>query len=172
VCPVGYRAQASKGKCCPKCIPEVPSCKVAKFGKQTIIHRSEKGVVCKSLRKFKQTGCNGLCGSSVRATAGNEMFTPKCKCCQPSSVREMKIDMKCTDGSSIKVKFIEITGCSCKITTCSSSFNQKSVQVGDEETPEKNFFDTIEQMKDIDDAASRKDLLNDLALMHLKKAKK
>ena len=46
------------------------------------------------------------------------------------------------------------------------------MRVNDED-PEKNFFDTMQQQNnDIDDPVSRMDLLNDLALMHAKKAKK
>merc|ERR1711925_1692 len=128
---------------------------------------------CVSLKKYKSTGCSGICGSSVKATLGSGMITPSCKCCQPTNVKKHNVTLKCADKTVMHTTFYEILSCSCERTTCASSFNANKVNVQGDTT--RSLFDEIDNIQDMDDDTlqlQRKSLLNDLALIHAKKKKK
>jgi len=179
-CPKGYKAKASKDKCCPECVPteNIPDvCNVKKYGKQTLEQTTAKNGKCVSLKKYRVTGCAGVCGSSMKATLGSDVLKPDCKCCQPANVKKHKVTLKCANGATLKTTFYEIQSCSCKRTRCDSSFNMNQVGDDEEETTEtKSLLKSIEDLDtEMDDDTARRQrrsLLNDLALVHAKRKRK
>jgi len=178
-CPKGFKAKAGEGKCCPECVPTeniADICETKDFGEQNLRQETANNGLCVSLKKYKVTGCAGVCGSSMKASLGSDILRPKCRCCQPMDVKKHEVTLKCANGATMKATFYEVKSCSCKRTRCDSVFNMN--QARDEEEPEKK-KSLLQSLEDIDtemddDLARRKrrSLLNDLALVHAKKKRK
>jgi len=177
VCPKGYKSQPNKNKCCPDCIPtdEIPNvCKVKNSGSDYLLHEDAQRGSCTSDKKYKLTGCAGICGSSVQAQLGTGTFIPSCSCCQPTNVKKHNVTMTCDDKSKITTTYYEILSCSCGKVTCASTFNMDNVHVEDTQS-KRSLFESLDEIPDMDDdtlTRQRRTLLNDLALLHAKKKKK
>lgn len=178
-CPAGYIAKQNNSACCPDCVPteHIPDvCKVVNHGLKELEYISPDHGKCISDKKYKVTGCSGVCGSKSKVTLGMEMFTPQCKCCGPTNVNKYNVSLTCVNKHVLKTTFYEILDCSCKPTECTSSFNMDSVTIKGESDYKRSFFDDVDKMKDrMDDATmrrKRRSLLSDLALMHSEKRKK
>jgi len=175
-CPKGYVAKPNNAKCCPDCVPtkNIPEvCKVSNAGLQTLQQKSTDHGLCTSTKQYKVTGCGGICGSSVMASVGEDMFSTKCSCCQPTSVKKYNVTLQCADKTAMKTTFYEVLSCSCQKTTCTSSFNNAKVKV-EGQNVKRSLFDSIDDIQDMDDETlqiKRRSLLNDLALIHAKKKK-
>lgn len=140
------------------------------------MHEDADHGTCRSIKKFKTTGCNGVCGSSVKAQLGTGTFMPSCSCCQPTNVRKHNVSMVCNDKTKTKITttFYEILSCSCRKVACASTFNLNNVQVEGAQS-KRSLFDSLDELPQMDDdtlTRQRKTLLNDLALLHAKKKKK
>jgi hypothetical protein len=178
-CPKGFKAQERKDQCCPDCVPTADTpdvCETKNFGKQKLRQKTAKNGVCVSDKKYKVTGCAGVCGSSLEATLGSDILRPNCKCCQPKDVKKYKVTLKCANGSTVKTTFYEIQSCSCKQTRCDSVFNMNQARDEEESTNKKYLLQSIEDLgTEMDDDLARRQrrsLLNDLALVHAKKKRK
>merc|ERR1712154_410856 len=175
-CPKGFKAQVNKDKCCPECIPtdDVDDiCKVKNHGTQTLVRDTADKGRCVSLKPHKITGCDGICGSKVRARLGMDTFVPECNCCQPKNVRRFNVAMKCSNGEKITAKFYEILSCVCELTRCDSTFGMN--RIVRDSTPQMSFKQSMEALPDTDDDIAkrrRRQLLNDLALVHAQKKRK
>jgi hypothetical protein len=175
-CPKGYKTQVNKDKCCPDCIPteDVDDiCKVQDFGTQYLEKTTPENGRCVSISKQKVTGCDGICGSKVRARLGMDTFVPECNCCQPKNVRKFDVKLRCVGGETITSKFYEILSCACELTRCDSTFGMNNI-VRDS-IPKKSFRESMESLPDMDDDIAkrqRRELLNDLALVHAQKKKR
>merc|ERR1712198_427162 len=106
------------------------------------------------------------------------MITPSCSCCQPSRVVKHNVSMTCDDGHKFFVDFHEFQSCECKVQTCGSNYDVSDVEVisagGAQERNKRSFIDDLagsamdKSMKD----RHRRNLLNDLAMLHANKKKR
>lgn len=115
------------------------------------------------------TGCSGLCGSSVKARIGTELFAPECKCCQPKNVQEHNVSMTCPNGPKIYTVFHEILECNCEPTSCQSSYNMDHVNVVPPSMSKRALSETIQKMREMDPIETKRQvrsLLQDLAIMN------
>jgi len=180
-CPQGYQESYANHECCPECIPtpDIPEiCKVVTFGEQLIVYQSMDHGTCTSDKQYMLTGCSGLCSSSSKAKLGKDVYTPSCKCCEPTSVQEYNITMTCGGYDQVQIysTFHVIQECACHVTTCETSYNLDKVTVVEKSgIVKRSLLDSIGQMKDMDDSDSRRyrrSLLNDLAVVKAQAQKK
>ena len=157
-------------------IPSV--CKVKNF-RVAPITMEDKGSQCSSDKSFKHTGCAGLCESTVPAMPGNNMLTPSCSCCQPTRVVKHNVSMTCDDGHTFFVDFHEFQSCECKIQKCGSNYDTSGVEVvsagGTEERSKRSFMDDLNDSATMNKESKeryRRNLLNDLAMLHANKKKR
>jgi len=174
-CPAGYKTVANNNKCCPDCVPtsSIPDvCGVERFGRQVVTHTDSTHGQCVSTTKHQITGCSGFCATTSMATIGNNIFESQCKCCQPAVVQKHNITMKCEDGTAFQTLFNEILSCQCKTTSCPSSYNANSIEIrSDSGKPEKrSLFENLDisQMDEKTINRHRRNILNDLAMVHTK----
>lgn len=177
----GYDTVEDPTACCPRCVPteNIPSvCKVKNF-RVAPITMEDKGSQCSSDKSFKHTGCAGLCESTVSAMPGNNMLTPSCSCCQPTRVVKHNVSMTCDDGHTFFVDFHEFQSCECKIQKCGSNYDTSGVEVvsagGTEERSKRSFMDDLNDSATMNKESKeryRRNLLNDLAMLHANKKKR
>jgi len=180
-CPKGYDTVEDPTACCPRCVPteNIPSvCKVKNF-RVAKIAMEDKNSQCLSEKEFKHTGCAGLCESTVSAMPGNNMLTPSCSCCQPTRVVKHNVSMKCDDGHTFFVDFHEFQSCECKIQKCGSNYDTSGVEIvsagGTEERSKRSFMDDLNDSVTMNKESKeryRRNLLNDLAMLHANKKKR
>ena len=153
---------------------DIPSiCKVKHYGVQKLQEINEEHGVCESTDEYPSTGCDGLCSSSVRAKLGESIFTPTCQCCQPSTAQRMNVTMRCSDGYQYNTVYHEITACQCRVETCTARYDTSKIDISN--AAGANIKDKRSIFENIDTNMTerkRRDLLNDLARMHVSKKKK
>jgi len=79
------------------------------------------------------TSCDGTCKSKSIATGDKEVYSPECKCCQPTAIRKRSIILECPDGSSSSMDWHEIHSCACKVHTCTVGNDLSSLDMYNEQ---------------------------------------
>lgn len=84
--------------------------------------------------------------------------------------------MSCDDGHQFLVNFHEFTECACKSEVCGASYDVSNVKVtnsgGSEVIDKRSLFDDLDNMDADAKARHRRNLLNELAMMHANKKKR
>lgn len=87
--------------------------------------------------------------------------------------------MSCDDGHTFFVDFHEFESCECKIQKCGSSYDTTGVEVvssgGAEERSKRSFIEDLTDSAAMDKDRKeryRRNLLNDLAMLHATKKKR
>ena len=114
------------------------------------------------------------------ATFGAGLYTPTCQCCRPDSVIQRNVTVECDDGKKYETQYSQITSCACKKQACEARPAVNDVTITDandgaEMLEKRSLLHQLEELDRMDKATlqrRRRELLNDLAMIHAQKKKK
>lgn len=154
-------------------------CNVKDLGVEVLQQTDLTHGTCKSTKKYRVTGCGGFCKSEIVATVGSGIYSPSCQCCQPTRVKQHNVTMSCTSGHEYTAKFHEILDCNCAPQRCSAKYDVSGINIetsdGADTAEKRSIFERLGDIEQMDDETlqrHRRNLLNDLALIHAKKKKR
>jgi hypothetical protein len=106
------------------------------------------------------------------------MVSPSCSCCQPVRVVKHNVSMTCDDRHTFFIDFHEFTQCECKIQKCGAAYDTSGVEIvstgGSQERSKRSFIEDLAETAMDKDTKERhrRNLLNDLAMLHASKKKR
>uniref|UniRef100_A0A8C5NAB7 Intestinal mucin-like protein n=1 Tax=Gouania willdenowi TaxID=441366 RepID=A0A8C5NAB7_GOUWI len=80
---------------------------------------------CKSRKKVNLTSCAGHCGSLSIYSATANAILHQCDCCQEDTTTQKKVELLCSDGSTMQHSYIAVQTCRCIKSKCESGTTSK-----------------------------------------------
>jgi len=182
-CPQGFKTVPNKDKCCPDCVPteDIDSKCGVKYMGTVKVKGNVEGQVCETQQKVPVRACVGFCSSAIFGLLGDsDALHSPCSCCKPNEVKQRNVTITCADNSIKETVYNEILSCSCRQQTCGVP-TDINIQKDEEKVKRStvNRRSIMEQLEELDSANDevahrrrRRELLNDLAMIHANKRRR
>ncbi|ELU12969.1 hypothetical protein CAPTEDRAFT_219797 [Capitella teleta] len=96
------------GECCPVCRGKKSGC----MGSKQMVKLNIDGCVSKQL--VEKTSCGGSCDSGARSIFQAPFLETSCKCCKPTGLERINVQLKCANGTSVDHEYVRIKSCGCE----------------------------------------------------------
>ncbi|XP_067860923.1 intestinal mucin-like protein [Heptranchias perlo] len=103
-CPEAQRIYIDS--CCFKCTPSEDLCKII------AVNETVRKGNCETTVEVKQ--CQGKCSSVTQYAFKRNHMIYDCQCCREYKTEKMLVKLRCKDGKTKTIKYIDIKSCKCK----------------------------------------------------------